>query len=103
MATAQEVLTKVPGDDGVKELQNKHVEGGAAALSNHAQHLLEKMKQPRACVRDPEGYIDCGPIVGYPRGESGVAREPKSDIEKIPGDKIHNNKVLKDEAPLKKD
>jgi hypothetical protein len=53
-------------------------------------------KPGNACIRDPHGFIDCGPIVGYPRPDSPVQGpsiddpivNPPGNIEATPKDFI---------------
>jgi hypothetical protein len=35
-------------------------------------------KPGSACIRDPQGYIECGPIVGYPRPDANPAENPST-------------------------
>lgn len=37
-----------------------------------------------ACIRDPQGYIECGPIVGYPRPEATPNPSAPIGIPKFP-------------------
>ena len=51
------------------------------------KNLLPKRVQPDVCIRDEDGYIACGPIVGIERPESPIFKprfDKPSDIEKFP-------------------
>lgn len=46
--------------------------------------LVKKIAPENACVRDQDGYIACGPIVGVPRPEN-----PGSGIFRIPAEPLN--------------
>jgi len=93
--TAEQIIANQPADKTVVEDGGaKQLENHAATLSDHAHALFQKMKHPRACVRDHDGYIACGPIVGYERpGEEGGMSGAIGSV----------NKALKDKSKLYKD
>ncbi|MFA7337673.1 MAG: hypothetical protein WC028_12870 [Candidatus Obscuribacterales bacterium] len=50
------------------------------------KHLINKVK-PDVCIRDQDGFIACGPIVGYERPEPPIFKprfDNPIDIEKFP-------------------
>ena len=65
------------------------VKGGCGAERIHSQLTAEDFRRilppkvtPEACVRADDGYIACGPIVGYERpGESIFAKAVKIDAD----------------------
>jgi len=93
--TAEQSMTNQPADKafvqdgGYKQMENH----AAGKLSDHAHALFQKMKHPRACVRDHDGYIACGPIVGYERpgeeGSIGSMNKARKDqpLSNLPKDK----------------
>jgi hypothetical protein len=60
----------------------KSTERGTAAANMSAEAFVSAKDQSllskpgTACIRDPQGYIECGPIVGYPRPEANPAENP---------------------------
>lgn len=60
------------------------------------KNLLPKRVQPDVCIRDEDGYIACGPIVGIERPDSPIFKpsfdKPRFDkpnmIEKFPSNRI---------------
>lgn len=49
--------------------------------------LIQKFKPDNVCVRDQEGYITCGPIVGVQRPDNavlGISKPPAAELVKPP-------------------
>ena len=85
-SAAEQVLKPFADNPAMKDMVDRGKDA-AAALSDHATKLFDKLKQPRACVKDHDGYVVCGPIVGYERpSEGGMSGT------------LHENKVKKDRA-----
>jgi hypothetical protein len=62
-----------------KDTQQAAQEAAGWNLSREAfsKEQLSQIPTPGgACIRDPQGYIDCGPIVGYPRPEAAPVEAP---------------------------
>mgnify|MGYP007068109171 CR=1 FL=1 len=77
------------------------------------KNLLPKRVQPDVCIRDEDGYIACGPIVGIERPEPPIFKprfdkpsfDKPSDIEKFPInrlDQVSPNQLLGQKDSLDK-
>jgi hypothetical protein len=56
-------------------------------LSNEVSNLQKENsmapKPGSACVQDSSGYIDCGPIVGYPHPDTPTNPQPKNPFSPL--------------------
>jgi hypothetical protein len=68
---AESFTSNQPAEGTVAEKLSKEV-------SNTQKEIRLASKPASACVRDTSGYIDCGPIVGYPHPDTPAIPQPEN-------------------------
>lgn len=80
-------LTNASEKEAMRSNQPAEGSVGLKMLNEASKIAKENIIAPKsgsACIQDSSGYIDCGPIVGYPRPDNSGVAQPEIPLSPLP-------------------